>query len=913
MQEHGIAPAAEAASSAENGTRKTYYDKSPVEILHEFGSRREGLRSKDEVAENREKFGKNKLQEAQRKGLLAVFADQFKDLLVIILIAAALISFLTGERASTIVIITVLIMNAILGTIQYFKAERSLESLKKLSSPEAKVIRDGVQAVIPAEDLVCGDIITLEAGDIIPGDARILECFSLKVNESSLTGESESVEKTEKIIMPGAAEPGDRAAAESETTIEIKAAPKTVALGDQKNMVFSGSLVTYGRATCVVTAVGKDTELGRIAELMSDTRDRKTPLQITMDNFSKKLSVAIMIICAVVFGLAMLRHMPVLDALLFAVALAVAAIPEALSSIITISLAIGTSRMAEENAIVKDLNAVEGLGCVSIICSDKTGTLTQNKMTVEHESSMDGCRDQMLLASILCNDTRRIDGELLGDPTETAYFDYYEKEKGEESLNAMLAANPRLDEVPFDSDRKLMSTLHADGDRFVMYTKGAIDVILSRAANLNDEQKLAVRKENFELSNSGLRVLGFARKYYSSQVTIDLDSEYDLEYIGLLAEMDPPREESAQAIADCIAAGIKPIMITGDHKITASAIARRIGIMHDGDLAFTGPEIDEMSEEELQEKLPQISVYARVSPDNKIRIVRAWQDRGHIVAMTGDGVNDGPALKSADVGVAMGITGTEVAKDSAAMILTDDNFATIIKSVLNGRNIYNNIKNAIKYLLSGNLAAIFVVLFASLAGLSMPFTAVQLLFINLITDSLPALAISMEPSNPELIHDKPRPRSESVLNRPTAQEILFYGILIALSTAAAFLIGLGRIDISGIPAIGAMIEEGNVFFSPVCASTMAFATLCLARLWHGFNCRGREHIFRLGLFSNWWTIGAFVLGAGLLHCILLMRFFSGAFGVSLLNPHLLLIVWILSFLPSLIIQIVKAIRYPKQD
>ncbi len=887
--------------------KKTYYDKTPVETLHDFGSRREGLRE-DEAAANREKFGRNKLQEEKRKGLLAVFADQFKDLLVIILIAAALISFLTGERASTIVIITVLIMNAILGTVQYFKAERSLESLKKLSSPEAKVIRDGVQKVIDAEDLVCGDIITLEAGDIIPGDARILENFSLKVNESSLTGESESVEKTEKIIVPGADSPGDHAAADSETTIDTAAAPKTVALGDQKNMVFSGSLVTYGRATCVVTAVGKDTELGRIAELMGDTRDRKTPLQITMDNFSKKLSVAIMIICAVVFGLAMVRHMPVLDALLFAVALAVAAIPEALSSIITISLAIGTKRMAEENAIVKDLNAVEGLGCVSIICSDKTGTLTQNKMTVEHESAMEGCREEMLLASILCNDTRRVGGKLLGDPTETAYFDYFIKEKGLKPLSELLDANPRIDEVPFDSDRKLMSTLHAEGDRFVMYTKGAIDVILSRAVNLTEEEKEAVRKENFDLSNSGLRVLGFARKYMEDDFPIDTDDEYDLEYIGLLAEMDPPREESAQAVADCIAAGIKPIMITGDHKVTASAIARRIGIMQEGDLAVTGPEIDNMSEEKLHEMLERISVYARVSPDNKIRIVRAWQDKGHIVAMTGDGVNDGPALKSADVGVAMGITGTEVAKDSAAMILTDDNFATIIKSVLNGRNIYTNIKNAIMYLLSGNLAAIFVVLFASLAGLSMPFTAVQLLFINLITDSLPALAISMEPSNPALIHDKPRPRTESVLNKPTVKDILLYGILIALATGTAFLIGLGHISLAGIPAIGAMIEEGNVFFSPVCASTMAFATLCLARLWHGFNCRGRQNIFRLGLFSNWFTIGAFLLGAGLLHCILRLRFFSAAFGVALLNPHLLLIVWILSFLPTLIIQIIKAFQ-----
>lgn len=859
----------------------TYYDKPPVEVLHAFHASRDGLTA-PQIAENRTRYGQNKLQEAKKKSVLAVFADQFKDLLVLILIAAALISLATGERSSTVVIFAVLLMNAILGAVQYLKAEKSLESLKKLSSPEAKVIRDGAGQVIPAEELVCGDIITLEAGDIVPGDARILECFSLKVNESSLTGESESVEKTDRVLGQG-----------------------TVALGDQKNMVFSGSLVTYGRAACVVTAVGKDTELGRIATLMSDTKDRKTPLQVTMDNFSKKLSVAILLICAVVFALSMMRHMALLDALLFAVALAVAAIPEALSSIITISLAIGTSRMADENAIIKDLNAVEGLGCVSIICSDKTGTLTQNKMTVEHESAREGCRDDMLLASILCNDTRRIDGAFLGDPTETAYFDYYAKTEGAALLDEKLAAYPRIGEVPFDSDRKLMSTLHEMGDQYVMYTKGAIDVILSRAANLTEEEKEAIRKENFDLSNEGLRVLGFARKFFDQSDPISTNTEYDLEYLGLLAEVDPPREESARAVADCIAAGIKPIMITGDHKVTASAIARRIGIMKAGDLAYTGPELDAMSDAELLQKLSQISVYARVSPDNKIRIVRAWQRLDHIVAMTGDGVNDGPALKSADVGVAMGITGTEVAKDSAAMILTDDNFATIIKSVLNGRNIYANIKNAIKYLLSGNLAGILVVLFASIAGLAMPFTAVQLLFINLITDSLPALAISMEPSNPALIHDRPRVRGESVLNRPTMTELLAYGVLIALATTFAFLLGLGTWQ--GGALLGRLTE--GVACGPVCASTMAFATLCLARLFHGFNCRGKESIAKLGLTTNWWTIGAFAVGAVLLHCILLMPFFSSAFGVSLLDPHLLAVVWALALLPTLAIQIQKAITY----
>ena len=858
--------------------KQTFYNQSAQQAMQHLHSGTDGI-SEAQADKNREEFGANRLRETKKKSFLQVFAEQFKDLLVIILIIAAIVSMLTGSISSTVVIFLVLIMNAILGTVQYFKAQKSLEGLKKLSSPEAKVIREGTMHIIDAADLVCGDIITLEAGDIVPGDGRIIESFSLKTDESTLTGESMSVEKHADLIDED-----------------------TVALGDQKNMVFSGSLVTYGRATAVITAVGKETQLGQIAELMNDTSEKKTPLQVTMDQFSKKLSIAIMIICAVVFLLSMYRGMHILDALLFAVALAVAAIPEALSSIITISLAIGTSRMAEQNAIVKDLNAVEGLGCVSIICSDKTGTLTQNRMTVEYADAREDMENEVMMASVLCNDTKRVDGKLTGDPTETAYYDYFIKERGEEALDKMLNDHPRLAEVPFDSDRKLMSTLHKVNGDYVMFIKGAIDVIMDRTVNLTPEEIEAVRKQNLELSSNGLRVLGFAMKTIPEERSITVADEFDLHYIGLLAEMDPPREESKKAVADCIAAGIKPIMITGDHKITASAIAKRIGIMKDGDLAVTGPEVDAMSDDELNKKLEHISVYARVSPNNKIRIVNAWQEKGHIVAMTGDGVNDGPALKAADVGVAMGITGTEVAKDSAAMILTDDNFATIIKSVLNGRNIYNNIKNAITYLLSGNAAAILVVLFASLAGLTAPFTAVQLLFINLITDSLPALAISMEPSNPELIHDKPRSRTDSVLNKPTQHTVFGTGILIAIATAAAFLIGLGR-----VPAITSAMTE--VTFNATTGCTMAFATLCLARLWHGFNCRGRESIFHLGILSNMYTIGAFVLGAGLLHCILLITPLHAAFGTSGLNPHLLGWVWLLAFLPTVIIQIYKMIRY----
>lgn len=856
----------------------TFYNQDPFRVMEEFNTGSQGL-NPDQVAANKEKYGENKLYEKKKKNIIAIFASQFKDLLVIILIIAALISTATGNVESTIVIIAVLILNAILGTVQYVKAEKSLDSLKKLSSPEAKVIRDGVQQIIDASELVCGDIVVLEAGDVVPGDGRLYESHSLKANESALTGESEGSDKNIDIINN-----------------------EKVALGDQDNMVFSGSLITYGRGRAIITGVGRGTELGRIADLMNDTTERKTPLQVTMDNFSKKLSIGIMIICVIVFGLSIYRGMALTDALLFAVALAVAAIPEALASIITISLAIGTSRMADENAIIKELEAVEGLGCVSIICSDKTGTLTQNKMTVEYQSSREGCTEAMLQASVLCNDTAIVDGQTTGDPTETAFVDYYMNSHSDyEEIKKSL---PRKSELPFDSDRKLMSTLHEIDGKFVMYTKGAIDVILERSSGLTEDEKKEITDENFRLSNEGLRVLGFARRVFDERRDLTLDDEYELEYLGLLAEMDPPREESAQAVKDCINAGIKPIMITGDHKVTASAIARRIGIFKDGDMAFTGPEIDEMSDEELNEKLEHITVYARVSPDNKIRIVKAWQDRARIVAMTGDGVNDGPALKSADVGVAMGITGTEVAKDSASMILTDDNFATIIKSVLNGRNIYANIKNSIKFLLSGNAAGILAVLYASLAALPMPFTAVQLLFINLITDSLPALAISMEPSNPALINDKPRPRDESVLNKPTMKEISLTGVLIAIATMTAFYIGLGAG--SGLPMGPGPV---GVRFGSVTASTMAFSTLCLARLWHGFNCRGREGIFKLGLFTNIYTIGAFILGAVLLHLLLLVPFLSKAFNVGMLDPQLLGWVWLLSFMPTLIIQIIKAIIY----
>ncbi len=850
-----------------------YYNKHTDEIIRQFDSSKDGLKD-EQIVLNREKYGENKLQERKKKSTFTVFLEQFKDLLVIILIIAALISIATGDIESTIVILAVITLNAILGTVQYVKAEKSLESLKKLSAPNAKVIRNGIQLEIPASELVVGDIIKLEAGDVVPSDGRLLEAHSLKINESALTGESEAVEKCSDIIEK-----------------------EKVALGDQKNMVFSSSLVTYGRGIAIITAVGNDTELGKIADLISNTAERKTPLQVNMDNFSKKLSILIILICIVVFGLSVYRGETIMDALLFAVALAVAAIPEALSSIITISLAIGTSRMAKENAIVKDLKAVEGLGCVSVICSDKTGTLTQNKMTVEQIYCYDKNKDTLLLSSILCNDTVITDGVAYGDPTETAFVDYYMKEK--DNYMTMLAEYPRISELPFDSERKLMSTLHIIDKIPTIFTKGAPDMLIDRCSYYLDENGETkaldktkydeILKQNTDFSENGLRVLAFAQKQYQGENldadTLSFDDENDLVFLGLEAEMDPPRPESAPAVADCIAAGIRPIMITGDHKVTASAIARKIGILHDGDEALTGTELDELTDEQLANELENISVYARVSPDNKIRIVNAWQNRGDIVAMTGDGVNDAPALKQADIGIAMGITGTEVSKDASSMILTDDNFATIIKSVLNGRNIYANIKNAIKFLLSGNAAGIFAVLFASLMALPAPFAAVHLLFINLLTDSLPALAISMEPTNEALIKEKPRSRNESILTGSFVGEVAFQGLFIAIATMAAFYIGLQT--------------------STSTAMTMAFATLCLARLWHGFNSRGKESIFELGISTNLYVIGAFLLGLIFLSTVLFVPTLAEMFSVSALALSQVGWIALLAFLPTVLIQLRK--------
>ena len=862
---------------------KKYFSTPYEEVLKEFNVSKSGLEDK-QVSSNTEKFGLNQLTEKKKQTVLQVFLSQFKDLLVLILIVAAIISAITGSLESTLVIFAVIILNAILGTVQHFKAEQSLDSLKALSSPSAKVYRNGKKLEIPSKELVPGDILILEAGDMISADGRIIENFSLQVNESSLTGESESVNKFVDVIEE-----------------------EDIALGDQKNMVFSGSLVTYGRALVVVTGTGMNTEIGKIANLMEETQEKQTPLQVSLDDFSKKLAIGIFAVCIVVFALSLYRGTTLLDSLMFAVALAVAAIPEALSSIVTIVLALGTQKMAKEHAIVKKLRAVEGLGSVSVICSDKTGTLTQNKMTVkkvfldnklidgEELDLNDELANYLVTSSILCNDSTSKNGVEIGDPTEVALVNLGHKLSLDEL--EIRKSYGRLGEIPFDSDRKLMSTLHRFDNKNLMFTKGAFDVLLDRIVKIKTssgvrdityEDKQNIINANKQLSQSGLRVLAFAYKEFANPEYLSLEDENNYTFIGLISMIDPPREESAAAVRDCITAGIKPVMITGDHKITASAIAKQIGILRDGDRAIEGVELDKMSDEELKENVEHISVYARVSPEHKIRIVRAFQEKNEIVAMTGDGVNDAPALKQADIGIAMGITGTEVSKDAASVILTDDNFATIVKSVANGRNIYKNIKNSIKFLLSGNTSGILSVLYASIMALPMPFHAVHLLFINLLTDSLPAIAIGMEKSKKDLLKDKPRARNSSILSKDFIYEILLEGIVITIFTLAAFYIGLKT--------------DNNV------ASTMAFATLCLARLFHGFNCRGDKSIFSIGLFTNKFSWMAFAAGLVLLNLVLFVPFLRRLFEVATLTGSQVGYIYLFAFIPTLIIQIVKVIR-----
>ena len=862
---------------------KKNYQLPYLEVIKRYHTQTTGLSSTD-LTKQRETYGSNQIEESKSAHPIIIFLSQFKDFLVIILIVAAIVSAIMGKLESTFVIIAVLLLNALLGTLQHIKAEQSLKSLKALSAPISKVMRDGQLVQIPSAEIVVGDILIVEAGDFIAADARIFESNSLQVSESALTGESVSVEKVTESIEE-----------------------EDVAIGDQLNMIFSSSHVTYGRGKAVVTGVGATTEIGRIATLLKSAQEKSTPLQKNLDNFGKKLALLIVFISSIVFGLSLYRGVPLMDSLMLAISLAVAAIPEALSSIVTIVLALGTRKLAEENAIIRKLHSVESLGSVSIICSDKTGTLTQNKMTVQkiytdHQlidanavNKDNNLHYKLVMAGLLCSDAVTTPENSIGDPTEIALVDFGEHLQLDELV--VREITPRLSELPFDSDRKLMTTLqHIDG-KAVVFTKGAMDVLLKRSTHIEtaegirpitEHDKDLYKQINYDLANQGLRVLAFAWKEVE-EVTLTLAHEDEMILFGLVAMMDPPRVESKGAVESCIAAGIKPIMITGDHKVTASAIARQIGILKDGDQAIEGADIEHLTEKELIDLVPKISVYARVSPEHKIRIVSAWQSLGHVVAMTGDGVNDAPALKRADIGIAMGITGTEVAKDAASMVLTDDNFSTIIKAISNGRSIFGNIKNAIRFLLAGNTAGILAVVYTSIAGIAAPFSPVHLLFINLLTDSLPAIAIGLEPAQEGLMKEKPRDAKKPIMDKAFGLQVIFEGSIIAIVTMIAYYLGYH----SGGQGAG---------------MTMAFATLSLSRLVHGMNCRTDAPLSLKSLWINPYSYLALITGSLLLSAVLFLEPLHKIFEITILDSQQYLNIVFLSIVPLIIVQVVKRIK-----
>lgn len=865
---------------------KELYQMTSNEVRQKLNGKTEPL-TNEEIAKRQQEYGLNELVEEKKKNVFQVFLKQFADFLVIILIIAAIVSAALGDVESSVVILVVITMNGILGTVQTIKAEHSLQSLKELSMPMAKVIRDGQVMKISSKELTIGDVVCLEAGDYVPADGRIIESAGLKIDESMLTGESLVVDKTDTVI-------------EEEKP-----------LAERTNMVYSGSLVSFGRGSYIVTSIGMNTEIGKIASLLKATSEKRTPLQISLDKFGQKLSIIILIFCAILFTLNIIQGENIENAFMFAVALAVAAIPEALSSIVTIVLSFGTQKMAKENAIIRKLQAVEGLGSISVICSDKTGTLTQNKMTIEDAYCLNDDNLKLAKYSVLCNDASIRDDEQIGDPTEVAFVVWAENLGI--SVEKFRADNKRISENPFDSDRKLMSTLNVivndstinnvndmsdmNNSNLIMITKGATDIILSRLANIEDkgivrqinaEDKREIEKKNIEFSQKGMRVLAVAYKNYKSY-DLTIDDEDNLTFLGLAAMVDPPREQSESAVQECKEAGIKPIMITGDYKVTAAAIAKRIGILENADEACEGSVIDKMSDEELENFVENISVYARVSPEHKIRIVKAWQAKGNIVAMTGDGVNDAPALKQADVGVAMGITGSEVSKDAAAMVLTDDNFQTIVKAIENGRNIYQNIKNSIQFLLSGNFAGILAVLFASIAMLPVPFAPVHLLFINLLTDSLPAIALGFEKGDKDVMKKPPRDRNESIMTKYFLINVGIEGLVIAVTTMTAFMIGY---------------RDNNALL----ASTMAFGTLCMGRLFHGFNCKSDKPVIFNNLFSNKWLIGSFLTGVILMSSVLMIPAFHTALKVQTLSIAQLLIIYALAAADFLIIQLIKWLK-----
>ncbi|HZK35263.1 MAG TPA: calcium-translocating P-type ATPase, SERCA-type [Bacillota bacterium] len=851
----------------------------------------EGLNDK-EVEERLEQYGRNELETQARKSILSRFIEQLSDFMIIILILAAIVSGLLGAWTDAIIILFIVVLNAVLGLVQESRAENSLAALKELTSPKAKVKRNRTINIVPASELVPGDIVVLDTGDYVPADLRLIQASSLKIQESALTGESLPVDKAVEL-----AEDAD------------------LTLGDRLNMAYTSSLVTYGRGSGIVVKTGMATEIGKIARMIQTQEEIETPLQKRLELLGKTLGIGALGICGVIFTVGTLYGKDVFQMFMTAVSLAVAAIPEGLPAIVTIVLAIGVQRMAGRKAIIRKLPSVETLGSATVICSDKTGTLTQNKMTAERiyanggfleikdlteEKQQESDIDLLVTIGTLCNDTKikwEEDGpELVGDPTETALVDLglrlgLDRDSKEEDL-------PRLDEIPFDSERKLMTTIHSYHDGKMAFTKGAPDELLDRCTDiligghvrqLTPELGESILSANEEMGANALRVLGMAYRdiagdIHPSQVESTIES--NLIFVGLVGMIDPPREEAKEAIKLCKRAGIKTVMITGDHKVTASAIAKQLGILEDNGLVMTGVELDRLSDGELIDKIKSYSVYARVSPEHKVRIVKAWQAHDDIVAMTGDGVNDAPALKRANIGAAMGITGTDVAKEASDMVLTDDNFATIVSAVEEGRVIFANILKAIQFLLSCNVGEILVLFIATMLNWHEPLLPIHILWVNLVTDSLPALALGMDPPEEGIMDRKPRAPGSSIFDRGMVGRILYQGATVSVITLAAFLIG-------STASLGA-------------GRTMAFAVLALSQLFHAFNVRSNRYsILKIGILSNRKLIGAVLVSVALQLAVMLIPLLSGLFHVTALSLRQWGIVLLLSFVPIVVVELAK--------
>ena len=899
-----------------------WFNKTASEVKDIFNTDLKNGLTNSKASENLEKFGFNELKAQKKVPLIIKFLEQFKDFMIIILIIAAIvsgaISIAQGEKITdSVIILIVVIANAIIGVAQEAKAEKSLEALQKLSGHEAKVIRDGSVGVVPAKELVPGDLVVLETGDYVPADLRITEAINLKVQEASLTGESVPVEKE-----------------------SAKIEEENIPIGDMRNMLFSSSLVTYGRGKAIVVETGMNTEVGKIAGMLSNTQKQETPLQKKLNSLGKTLGIVALIICAVIFVVGILQGREVINMFMTAVSLAVAAIPEGLAAVSTIVLAIGVQKMVKKNAIVKRLPAVETLGSSTVICSDKTGTLTQNKMTVQKMFVDDNIYDMTNIEDItkyenanqeikllvyngmLCNDTKISDtGELKGDPTETALVDIALKLGFTKNIyNEM----PRVDEIPFDSERKLMTTVHMVNGKYIVFTKGGIDELLAKCTsyvqedgvqkqNLN-EYKYRINEVNETMAKDALRVLGFAYKELDYKPEVQ-DLEKDLIFVGMYGMIDPPREEAKLAVEKCNSAGIKTVMITGDHKITATAIAKKLGILKNENEAITGQELDKLTDEELEKNIRNYSVYARVAPEHKVRIVKAWQKQGEVVAMTGDGVNDSPALKQADIGCAMGIVGTDVAKEAADVMLTDDNFATVVSAVEEGRRIYDNILKVIQFLLSSNIGEIVVLLLATLGttlfakwfgitdiGHLEILLPIHILWINLVTDSLPALALAFDPANEDIMKRKPVKPSKGIFTKSMTYRIIYQGIMIGVLTLIAFMIGLASTTeaIDGLTLDQSKIEVGQ---------TMAFMVLALSELVHVFNIRdNNKSIFKTKVFNNSKLIWAILVAAALMFVVLLVPQLREVFSIPVLPTSNLLEIVILVLAPILIVEIFKLFK-----